>query len=92
MGKISKVFYTEINPETCSVNDAAKYHYLSNLLKYDESIQNEYEKYEEDQIKLRNTLIGNAIKSGEIDGQPKVLSTIFGISAHKNRAILITEI
>ena len=92
MGNITKVFYTEIDPEICSANDAAKYHYHFNFLKYHEIFQKEYEKYEEDQIKLRNKLIGNAIKSGEISKHPKVHSTIFGISAQKNKAILITEL
>ena len=92
MGKITNVFYTEINPEVCSVQDAARYHYLFNLLKYHKIFQDEYERYEEDQIKLRNTLIGNAIKSGEINSHPKLMSTIFGISAQKNKAVLITEI
>jgi len=91
MGKITEVFYKEIDPNVCSMEDAAKYHYHFNLLKYHEMFQKEYEQYEEEQIKLRNTLIGNAIKSGEIIN-PKVFTTIFGISAHKNKAVLITEI
>ena len=90
MGKISKVFYKEIDPNVCSTNEAAKYHYLSNLINLHEIFQDEYLQYEENQIHLRNSLIGDAIKSGEISN-PKVYSTIFGISAHKNKAVLITE-
>ena len=92
MGRISNVFYKEIDNDVCSMEEAANYHYLFNLLKYHEMFQNEYEHYEEFQIKLRNTLIGDAIKSGEIKSHPNVPSTIFGISALKNKAILITEI
>jgi hypothetical protein len=92
MGKISNIFYTEIDPEICSINDAAKYHYHFNLIKYHQMFQDEYERYETIQIKLRNTLIGNAIKSGEINGHPKLMSTIFGISSKKNKAVIITEI
>lgn len=92
MGKITEVFYAEIDPELCSATEAAKYHYHFNLLKYHKMFQDEYEKYENDHIKLRNTLIGNAIKSGEIQSNPKVYTTIFGISAQKDRAVLITEI
>ena len=91
MGKISKVFYKEIDPELCNVNDAAKYHYLFNLIKYHEVFQDEYIKYEESQIHLRNTLIGDAVRSGEISN-PKLPSTIFGISSVKNKAVIITEI
>ena len=92
MGKISKVFYKEIDPNICSPIEAAKYHYHSNLIKYHEVFQNEYEIYEENHIKMRNTMIGNAISDGEIIGYPKITSTIFGISSKKNRAVLITEI
>lgn len=91
MSKISKVFYTEIDPEVCNSEEAARYHYHFNLLKYHEMFQHEYEKYEEEQIHMRNKLIGDAIKSGEIIN-PKLLTTIFGISSMKNKAILITEI
>lgn len=92
MSKITEVFYTEIDPELCSVTEAAKYHYHFNLLKYHEMFQNEYIEYESNHIKMRNKLIGDAVKSGEIKSSPKVYTTIFGISAHKNRAVLITEI
>lgn len=91
MGKITEVFYTEIDPQVCSTQDASRYHYLFNLLKYHEMFQEEYEKYERNQISLRNSIIGNAIRSGEIPKNPKVHSTIFGISALKNKAILIIE-
>lgn len=91
MGKITEVFYEAIDPNVCSTQDASKYHYLFNLLKYHEMFQEEYEKYESNQIHLRNSIIGNAIKSGKISN-PKVHSTIFGISALKKRAVLITEI
>lgn len=92
MGKISKVFYKEIDPNICSTNEAAKYHYLFNLINLHEMFQDEYLQYEENQIRLRNSLIGDAIKSGEISGHPNMVSTIFGISAHKNKAVLITEV
>lgn len=91
MGRISKVFYKEIDPDICSPYEAAKYHFHFNLLKYHEIFQNQYEEYEREQISLRNNIIGNAIKSGEISN-PKIFTTIFGISSEKNKAILITEI
>ena len=92
MGKITNVFYTEIDPEVCTMQDAAKHHYLFNLLKYHEIFQDEYQQYEENQIKLKNAIIGNAIRSGEISTKPSMMSTIFGISSKKNKAIIITEI
>jgi len=91
MGKITEVFYKEIDPKACSVQDASKYHYLFNLLKYHEMFQTDYEKYERDQILLRNSLVGNAIEAGELKCPPKMNTTIFGISAQKNRAVLIIE-
>ena len=92
MGKISKVFYTEIEPEICNSEDAAKWNYYFNLVKYDKTFWDEYEKYEAEQIKVRNKIIGDAIRSGEIGGTPKIYTTIFGISSKKNKAVLITEI
>lgn len=92
MGKITKVFYKEIDPSVCSPKSAARYHYHFNLLRLHESFQKEYEKYEEEQIYLRNTILHDAIVSKEITSYPKVTSTIFGISSHKNKAVLITEV
>ena len=91
MGKISEVFYKEIDPQLCDVNEAAKYHYHFNFLKYHKMFQDQYEIYEEKQIKLRNKIIGDAIHDHEIN-KPKLTSTIFGISSLKDKAVLITEI
>ena len=92
MGKITEVFYKEIDPEICNVKDASKYNYLANLLKYHKIFQDEYEKYELNQINLRNNIIGDAIRNNEISNNLKMHSTILGISALKNKAVLITEI
>lgn len=92
MAKLSKVFYKEIDPNVCTVEEASKYHYLFNLINLHEMFQDEYLEYEENQIHLRNLLIGDAIKSGEINSHPNISSTIFGISSIKNKAVLITEI
>ena len=47
MGKITKVFYKEIDPSVCSPKSAARYHYHFNLLRLHESFQKEYEELQQ---------------------------------------------
>jgi len=91
MGKISKVFYAEIDPRVCSVEEAGEYFYHFNLLGVHEMFQKTYEDYEQKQVKLRNAVISQAIKNGELPGHPIINSTISGVSTMKQRPVLITE-
>lgn len=92
MGKINKVLYKEIDENLCTVNKAAEFYYHSNLLGVNDIFQNEYEKYEESQIKLKNKLLGNAIKNKEIDDKPDVNSSMLAISSLKTKVIIISDL
>lgn len=89
MGKISKVFYEELNN---SINEAAEYYYFYNLLSSNNKIvDSEYEQYEENQINIKNKIIGKAFNSGNIPRHPKVNYVILGISPIKRKSIIISE-
>ena len=91
MGRISKVFYTEIDPNVCDTREAGEYYYHLNLLHSHEMFQQSYEAYEAKQIALRNKVISQAMKNGELPEHPIMNSTIFGVSSMKQKPVIITE-
>ncbi|MCM1215391.1 MAG: hypothetical protein NC548_12835 [Lachnospiraceae bacterium] len=92
MGKISKVFYKEIEPEVCTMEEAGEYYYHLNLLKTHKMFQDSYERYEQKQIELRNRTIALALKNGELQKYPMMNTTVFGVSTLKKAPVVITEI
>jgi hypothetical protein len=89
MSKITEVYYTEINEMTAK--EAAAFYYHYNLINVSEVFHEDYIKYEENQIALRNKILGDAYKNNEIPRHPKTNTSIFGISSLKNKPVLITE-
>lgn len=92
MGKITEVLYKEIPEKEFSTKDAAEFFFYHNLLGVDPMFIDGYEKYESNQIHVRNNIIGDAIRSELMNKHPKVNSAIIGVSSVKNKAVLITEI
>ncbi len=91
MGKISNVIYEEIDPNICSPLDSAELFYYMNLLGTSDAIREEYMKYEERQIRIRDRTI-RAASEGGLPHTPLTHTSIFGASTLKNKTILITEI
>lgn len=91
MGKISKVFYTEIKPEECTVQEAGEFYYHFNLISAHEMFHDDYEKYEIGQIQLKNKTLGEAISQKGMVQRPKVGSSVLAISSVKNKVILIAD-
>ncbi len=91
MGKISKVFYKELDPHDCSQEEASQYQFYMNTIGLHPMFATQYEEYEIAQVRKRNEAIGAAIVSGEISN-PKVNNTIFGISSLRDRVVIITEL
>lgn len=89
MGKISKVFYAEIKPEACTVQEAGEFYYHFNLIGVHEMFHDPYEEYETNQIKLKNKSLGEIISQS--DERPKVGSAILAISSVKNKVILMAD-
>lgn len=92
MGRISKVFYTEVDPRACTVEKAGEYFFLQNMLGINPVFNEEYEKYETDQINLRNRIIGYAMETGELKSYPKMNTMIFNVSSIKNNPVICVEI
>ena len=91
MSKISEVYYEEISKEECTPIEAAEFYYLFNLIDADKTFYEEYENHEMKQLKLRNRLLGNAVKNNTIPKPPKMDTALLGISSLKNQMILISE-
>lgn len=91
MGKITEVYYTDIPTGLCSVEEASRFTFLSNLIGVHPSFDQEYENYEVSQMKIKGRLIGDAIRRGEIK-EPNLSSMIFGLSTTYERAILIIDL
>jgi hypothetical protein len=89
MNKIQEIYYEELDNDICSIEEAGQYYYYSNYL--DDENYPEYEKYEMNQIKLRNIIIGNAKKRGDIENV-KVDSSILALSTLKNKVVLFVDV
>lgn len=92
MGKISEVYYEEIDPNVCTLEEAGEFYYHFNLLGSNSMFHNDYEKYEARQIDIRNKAIGDAKKCGDIKGHSRIDSSILAISSLKNKVVIITNI
>ena len=89
---ITRVYYEEIDPSTISVQTAGEYYYYANLIGVHEMFHNAYENYETDQINIRNKIIGEAIKRGDIENSIRSDKSMVAISSIKNKVILIADL
>lgn len=92
MGKISKVFYEEIKPESCTIKEAAEFYYHFNLVGSHEFFHKDYEDYELAQINLKNKILGDTVANNKEKERPKVGTSILAISSLKNKVIIIADI
>lgn len=91
MGRISNVYYDEIDRDTYSMMTAGEFYYHYNLMGVHPMFIPEYEAYELSQITMRNKIIGDAMDRGDLVKHPKMNTTIFGVSSIKNKAVIMTE-
>ena len=91
MNNITEVYYEEIDPTICSMDEASEYYYHFNLIGVSDTFNNAYEECEKSQLLLKNRIIGDAAGRGDIPTHPNLNNTIFGISSIKNKAIVIAE-
>lgn len=92
MEKISKVYYQELDDKVCTVQEAGEFYFHFNLIGSHTLFHEQYEKHELSQMNLKNKVIGEAIKKNEIEGRPKVDSSILAISSLKNKVIIVADI
>jgi len=92
MGKITSVYYQEIDPKIVDIQTAGEFYYNHNLLDVHEMFHDDYERSEIEQLNLRNILLGEAIKCEDIQGNVKVDSSILAISSLKNKVVLVAEL
>jgi len=92
MSKISEIYYEEINPSTITIQKAGEFYYHFNLVGVHSMFHDEYEKYEMDQLNIRNKVIGDAIKRGDIKGSIRTDKSMIAISSLKNKVVMIAEL
>ena len=88
MGKITDVYYTEVDRKK---EEAGEYYFYHNLLSVDPFFHQKYEELERQQIDLRNMLIRKAIVNRVIPEHTMHNNAILGISPLRNRTVLIIE-
>lgn len=86
---ISRVYYEEI--DNIDPKEMGEFYFHYNHFNLNESMRNDYENYEENQIKMRNKIISDAMKRNDIPSHPIVNSILFGVSSIKNKTVLIVE-
>lgn len=92
MGRITEVFYKEIDPIITNVEDAGEFYYHSNLIGVNEIFHSDYEEYETNQIKLKNKIVGDAISNGEIRSGVRPNSTTLALSSMKNKVVVLVDL
>jgi len=89
MSKITKVFYKELDAD---INSVGEFYFNYNMLSVHEMFHDEYEESEMKQINLRNQILGEEIRQGNIDGRIKIDNSILAVSSLKNKVVLIVDI
>ena len=90
MGKISKTYYEVIDSDILNITEAGEFYYHNNVISLHPMFHKEYEEYEINQLNVKHNLIGEALKRNDIERPINMNDTILGISAIKNKVILIT--
>lgn len=91
MGKISNVYYNEVDPKKFNVKDAADLYFYQGFLDTSKDIAEKYCRLEESQMQVRSSILGAAIRSGEIPKIPDVHTATIGVSSLKNSVVLIVN-
>ena len=89
MGKISEIYYREIDPTILSIYEAGKFYYYYNLIGVSEQFDKAYEEYETSQIQLKNIILNEEIKLGNIKPSIRVNDSVLGISSIKDKVVIL---
>jgi len=90
--KISEIYYEEIGTDRIDINTAGEFYYYMNLLGVHDMFNDDYEKYETNQINLRNNIIGEAIRCGKLTKDIRADKSIMAISSLNNKVALVVEV
>jgi hypothetical protein len=91
MGKISEIYYEEVDPAIIDPEFTGEYYYYFNLAKVSDELQEEFIMYEDNQTILKNKIFGLAKKRNDISYSSKLCNAMFAISSLKNKVVLITD-
>lgn len=86
---ISRIYYGE--PKDVTLEEMGEFYFYYNHQGLTDEMIEDYERYEESQIKKRNQIISDAIVNGDIPNNRRIKSTLFGVSSIKNKPILVIE-
>lgn len=90
MGKISNVVYEVVNPAIYDTYEANKFYWYYNLLGLNDEIDNEYMKYQYQQINARNKVV-KKIQDENSNIKLILSNSIFGTSSRSKNVVMIAE-
>lgn len=90
MGKITEVYYEQIDSKEYDINKAAEYYYYLNMLGVNNELNSRYEEIEYNQLKLKQRLLSKVKQA--INRDIKASNSMLGISNLNNKAIIISEL
>lgn len=90
MGKITEVYYEEVDPSEIDLRTAGEFYFNTNLIQISPLFFEGYEVTEDKQLRARNRLLAKAM---EHDGIPElnISTSMLAISSLKNKVILVAE-
>jgi hypothetical protein len=92
MGKITRVYYDELDPNVVDVHEAGEFYYHSNLIGVHEMFHEDYEAYETRQFELRNQLIADAIDNKRVDKTIRLATAMLALSSMKNKVVIMADL
>ena len=92
MGKITRVYYDEVDSNIVDVHEAGEFYYHSNLIGVHEMFHDDYEAYEIRQFELRNQLIANAIENQMVDKTIRLTTSMLALSSMKNKVVIMADL
>lgn len=88
---IKKIYYEEIPDDMMSLEQGGAYYFHLNTAKLNDNLMTDYMSYEENQLLVKNKMLGVALKRGDIKHiNPN--KTVISLSPQKNKTVLIAEL
>lgn len=96
MGKISEVYYGQVDTEVYSPEQAAESYFYENLVDIDDMFDEGYCKTMSDQIEIRNSMLNNVCNSDDLNSipthrHPRLNTSIIAISPLCEKVVVIVE-
>lgn len=89
MGKISEVLYGTC--EDYTQDDAVNFYFYSNINGLNKNVDDEFAKYYENEVRVKNNTLGNLIKGDGVKPS-SIASAIMATSSIKKKPVVFVEV